>query len=117
MSSIRYYHKLEKKRGGQILQKHVLENAYHSITFKKQKTNDNEDKAVAFGGWKQFDLFNFEEQKLILLRRNKNTFSVEKRNHFNCIAKINQAEGKSDPATKQNSGQGNRGEKMPNSRF
>lgn len=50
MSSIRYYHKLEKKRGGQILQKHVLENAYHSITFKKQKTNDNEDKAVAFGG-------------------------------------------------------------------
>ena len=61
--------------------------------------------------------FNFEEQKLILLRRNKNTFSVEKRNHFNCIAKINQAEGKSDPATKQNSGQGNWGEKMPNSRF
>lgn len=34
---------------------------------------------------------------------------MEKRNHFNCIAKINQAEGKSDPATKKNSGQGNRG--------
>ena len=35
---------------------------------------------------------------------------MEKRNHFNCIAKINQAEGKSEPATKKNSGQGNRGE-------
>ena len=36
--------------GWQILQKHVLENAYNSIAFKQQKTNDNEDKAVAFGG-------------------------------------------------------------------
>lgn len=54
---------------------------------------------MAYARWKQFDLFNFEEQKLILLRRNQNTFSVEKRNHFNCIAKINQAEGKSDLTT------------------
>ena len=88
----------------------MRENAYEGIILKKQKPNDNEDKAVAFGGWKQFGLFNFEEQKLILLRRNQNTFSVEKRNHFNCIAKINQAECKSDLATKKNSGKGNRGE-------
>lgn len=84
--------------------------------FKKRETSDNEDKAVAFGGWKQFDLFNFEEQKLILLRRNQNTFSVEKRNHFNYIAKINQAEGKLDPATKKNSGQGDRGRRLKGGR-
>lgn len=67
---------------------------------------------MAFGGWKQFDLFNFEEQKLILLRRNQNTFSVEKRNHFNCIAKINEAESKLDLATNKNSGQGKGGERI-----
>lgn len=55
------------------------------------ETSDNEDQAVASAAWKQFDLCNFEEQKRILLRRNQNTFSVEKRNHSNGIAKINQA--------------------------
>lgn len=59
-----------------------VSNAYDSFIFKKWKTSGNEDKAVAFGGWKQFDLFNFKEQKLILLRRNQNTFSVKKKRPF-----------------------------------
>lgn len=103
----------KKKR---ILQKRVIPNAYHSFIFKKWKTSDHEDKAVAFGGWKQFDLFNFKEQKLILLRRNQNTFSVKKkRDHFNCIAKINQAESKWDLTTKKHrptkQGEKNKGKK------
>lgn len=75
-----------------------------SVFYKKPETSDNDDKAVASGDWKQFHLFNFEEQKLILLRENQNTFSGEekkkKRNHFDGIAKINQAECKSEWATK-----------------
>lgn len=70
---------MRKWKKGHILQKHAIVNAYCRIVFKKQKTGYNGDKAVAFGDWKQFDLFNFEEQKLILLRRNQNTFSVEKK--------------------------------------
>lgn len=95
-----------------ILQNRVISNAYHSFILKKWKTSDHEDKAVAFGGWKQFDLFNFKEQKLILLRRNQNRFSVKKRDHFNGTAKINQAESKLDLTTKKNTGQQNGGKRI-----